>query len=96
MRKRSVLRSLVAGALIGVAEAAPMASVRRLRRPLGVVWIDDRDLQDPLGGLPLVILEPVPLDGSLDQRRDEVALLRLTLTRPFRLLERFRSRLHPG
>lgn len=92
MRNRSVLRSLVAGALIGFAEAAPM-NVARLRRPLEEVWRDDRDLPDPLPGVPLVILEPVPLDRSRDTRQGVARTLRLTLSHPLALLRRLRGRL---
>lgn len=96
VRKRSVVKSMVAGALIGFAEAAPMNPVR-LRRPLGVVWLDDRDLPDPLDGVPLMILDPVPLgrdDGG--GRRQAGRMLRLTLAHPMRLLQRLRDRLSAG
>lgn len=88
-----MFRSLVAGALIGFAEAAPMDPVH-LSRPLGVVWLDDRDLPDPLDGVPLMVLDPVLLGGgSRDTRRQVGRALRLTLSRPLRLIQRFRDRL---
>ena len=83
----------MAGALIGFADAAPMDATR-LRRPLEVVWRDDRDLPDPLDGVPLTILDPVPLGGrSRDTRRAVGRALRLTLSHPIRLLDRLRSHL---
>lgn len=84
----------MAGALIGFADAVPMDAAR-MRRPLEVVWRDDRDLPDPLDGVPLTILDPVPLGGSRDERRAVGRTLRLTLSHPFRLLQRLRSRLSP-
>ena len=85
----------MAGALIGFADAAPMDGAR-LRRPLEVVWRDDRDLPDPLDGVPLTILDPVPLGrGSRDTRRSVGRALRLTLSHPLRLLDRLRSHLSP-
>lgn len=93
---RNVFRSLVAGALIGFADAAPM-NAARLRRPLEVVWRDDRDLPDPLDGVPLMFLDPVPLgQGSRDTRRTVGRALRLTLSHPFRLLRRLRGHLSAG
>ena len=90
---RNVFRSLVAGALIGFAGAVPMDAAR-LRRPLEVVWRDDRDLPDPLDGVPVTFLDPVPLGrGSLDTRRSAGRVLRLTLSHPFRLLRRLRDQL---
>lgn len=92
-KNRSVFRSLVAGALIGFAEAVPMDAVH-LRRPLEVVWRDDRDLPDPLDGVPVTILDPVPLGGrSRDTRRSVGRTVRLTLSHPFRLLRRLRDHL---
>lgn len=95
MGNRSVFRSLVAGALIGFADAAPLAA-RRLQRPLEVVWRDDRDLPDPLEGVPLMILDPVSLDRSRDSRRRSGRTLRLSWSRPFHLLRRLRDQLSPG
>ncbi len=92
MRNRNVLRSLIAGALIGFAEAAPMDPVR-LRRPLGVVWLDDRDLPDPMDGVPLMVLDPMPLGRSTDTRRRVGRALRLTLAQPIRLLQRLRDQI---
>ena len=92
-RNRSVVRSLIAGALIGFADAAPMDATR-LRRPVGVVWRDERDLPDPLEGIPLRILDPVPVPGGVEDTRHSVGrVVRLTLTQPFRLLRRLRDRL---
>lgn len=88
-----MFRSLVAGALIGFADAAPMDPMR-LRRPLGVVWLDDRDLPDPLEGVPLMVLDPVPLGrGSRDTRHRVGRALRLTLAQPLRLLRKLRDQL---
>ena len=95
MGNRSVFRSLVAGALIGFADAAPM-DARRLQRPLEVVWRDDRDLPDPLAGVPLMILDPVPLGRSRDSRRSPGRALRLGWSRPLDLLRRLRDQLSPG
>ncbi|MFW5946893.1 MAG: hypothetical protein ACOCUW_00260 [Gemmatimonadota bacterium] len=92
MKKRSVVRSLVAGALIGFADAAPLDPAR-LRRPLGVVWLDDRDLPDPLAGVPLLVLDPVVPTGSADTRRRVGRALRLGFARPLRLLDRLRAHL---
>ena len=89
---RSMLRSLVAGALIGFADAVPLDAAR-LRRPLEVVWRDDRDLPDPLAGVPVTILDPVPTGGSRDTRREPGRAVRLTLVRPLRLLRRLRDHL---
>lgn len=91
-KNRSVFRSLVAGALIGFADAAPMDAAR-LRRPLEVVWRDDRDQPDPLTGVPLWFLDPVSPVGSRDTRRGVGRALRLTLSHPLRLLRRLRSQL---
>lgn len=85
---------MVAGALIGFADAAPLDAVR-LSRPPGVVWRDDRDLPDPLDGVPLMLLDPVPLEGGGDARRRVGRVLRLTLSHPVRLLQRLRDRLAP-
>ena len=91
-----MIRSLLAGALIGFADAAPMGP-ERLRRPLEVVWRDDRDLPDPLDGVPLTILDPVPLgDRSRDTRRGPGHAVRLGLTRPLHLLRRLRHHLTAG
>ena len=95
MGNRSVIRSLVAGALIGFADAAPM-DARRLQRPLEVVWRDDRDLPDPLDGVPLMILDPVPLQHHRDSRLGLGRTLRLGWSRPFDLLRRLRGHLSPG
>lgn len=92
MRNRNVLRSLIAGALIGFAEAAPMDPVR-LQRPLGVVWLDDRDLPDPMDGVPLMVLDPMPLGRSADTRRRVGRVLRMTLARPIHLLQRLRDQI---
>jgi hypothetical protein len=88
-----VLRSLLAGAIIGFADAVPM-DPGRLRRPLGVVWLDDRDLPDPLAGVPLMILDPVAVGSPCrDGRRRTGRSLRLTLTRPFRLVRHLHQHL---
>lgn len=94
MRKRSVLKSMVAGALIGFADAAPMSPLR-LHRPLGVVWLDDRDLPDPLDGVPLMLLDPVPLSRQRPDRRFGLGPLRVALHHPLRLLHRLRHHLTP-
>ena len=95
MRKRSVVKSVLAGALIGFAEAAPMNPFR-LHRPLGVIWLDDRDLPDPLEGVPLMLLDPVPLRRDRTDRRGGSGPLRLVVHHPLRLLHRLRHRLTPG
>ena len=93
---RSVIRSLVAGAILGFADAAPMDAAR-LRRPLEVVWRDDRDLPDPLAGVPLTILDPVPVDRDAGDHRNAMGrALHLTLARPLAFLHRFRERLTAG
>ncbi len=91
-RNRSVFRSLVAGALIGFTDAAPLDAAR-LRRPLDVVWREDRDQPDPLAGVPLWFLDPVRPVGSRDTRRNVGRSLRLTLSQPLRLLRRLRDQL---
>ncbi len=95
MGNRSVFRSLVAGALIGFADAAPL-DARRVQQPLDVVWRDDRALPDPLDGVPLAILDPVRLARSRDSRRRPGRTLRLGWTRPLDLLRRLRDQLSPG
>jgi hypothetical protein len=65
----------------------------RLRRPLEVVWRDDRDQPDPLTGVPLWFLDPVSPAGSRDTRRGVGRTLRLTLSHPLRLLRRLRGQL---
>ncbi|NIY08831.1 MAG: hypothetical protein GWN02_11350 [Gemmatimonadetes bacterium] len=89
-RKRSVWRSLIAGALIGVAEATRVDPAGRHRRPLGIVWLDDRDLPDPMVGIPLLLLDPVRLGdpGDSDVRRRRVGGVRLSLASPVGLLQR--------
>lgn len=83
----------MAGAIIGFADAAPMDPIR-LRRPLGVVWLDDRELPDPLEGVPLMVLDPVPLGGrSRDTRHRLGGTLRLSLAHPLRLLRKLRAQL---
>lgn len=83
----------MAGAIIGFADAVPM-DPGRLRRPLGVVWLDDRDLPDPLAGVPLMILDPVPVGSPPgDVRCRRGPSLRLTVMHPFRLLRRLRNHL---
>ena len=87
-----MIRTLLAGALIGFADAAPMDAAR-LRRPLEVVWRDDRDRRDPLAGVPIMILDPVQVSRETGDRRGAAETVRLTLTRPLRLLRRLRARL---
>ena len=93
---RSMIRSLVAGAILGFADAVPLDTVR-LRRPLEVVWRDERDLPDPLAGVPLTILDPVPVDRDPGDRRGAMGrALHLTLAGPLAVLHRFRDRLKAG
>lgn len=93
MRNRNVFRSLLAGAIIGFAEAVPM-DPGRFRRPLDVVWLDDRGLPDPLAGVPLMILDPLPIGShSRDRRVRPGRSLRLTMTQPWRLIQRLRHHL---
>lgn len=89
-----MIRTLLAGALIGFADAAPMDAAR-LRRPLEVVWRDDRDRPDPLAGVPIMILDPVQVSRETGDRRGAAEALRLTLTHPLRLLRRLGARLSP-
>jgi hypothetical protein len=59
--KWNVWRSAVAGALIGLVEAAGLAAVRpALRRPLGVVRPADRLHLNPLARLGVWFLDPLP------------------------------------
>lgn len=92
-RKRSVWRSVIAGALIGVAEATRMDPATRYRRPLGIVWLDDRNWPDPTAGIPLLLLDPVPLPDPrrTDVRHRRAGGLRLSLATPGRLLRLFRG-----
>jgi hypothetical protein len=87
-RERSVWRSVIAGALIGVAEATRLEGGAGPRRPLGIVWLDDRIRPDPTAGIPLLLLDPVPLPALCDSdvRRRRVRGLKLSLTSPGRLL----------
>ena len=94
MRKRSLVRSLVAGALIGLTEAAPLDAVRRTR-PLQVVWIDDRDLPDPLTRVPLFLLDPVPLEKPVAETGPS-GFGSIILSTPSQLLHALRARLGGG
>ena len=54
-------RSALAGAVIGLVEAAGLGAVRpALRHPLRVVWRQARQPSDPLSRLGVWFLEPLP------------------------------------
>ena len=60
--RRSVWRSLVAGALIGFAESSRLDLQRRgLDRPPGVFRVADRlSARRLIEGIPLILLDPIP------------------------------------
>lgn len=59
--KWSAWKSVLAGAVIGFVEAAgPAAARRRLHRPLAMIRIDDRRTPDPLRGLGVWFIDPLP------------------------------------
>lgn len=79
MGKRRFWRMLVAGAVIGLVEAAGLERRGALRRPLRAVWIDDREPEDPLAGTGVWFLDPLerPAPPSRDLRRPVRGVLRL-------------------
>jgi hypothetical protein len=90
VRRWRIWRSVLAGVIIGFAEGTRLPAHRRSARPLGVVWLDDRRQSDPLLDLPLLLLDPVPLErdrGGARRGRGERGL-RLELWSPIRWLRR--------
>lgn len=85
-----IWRTVLASVLIGFAEGTRMPAHRRLRRPLGIVWLDDRPAPDPLGDLPVLLLDPVVLErpDASDLRNDVMEPLRLRLPSPLRWVRR--------
>ena len=80
MRKRRLWRTLVAGAVIGLVEAAGLdRRVRTRRRPLRVVWLDDREPADPLARAGVWFIDPLgdPRPAAGDLRRAHGPALRL-------------------
>ena len=80
VRKRRIWRALVASAVIGLVEAAGLDRRGRIRkRPLRVVWMDDREPADPLARTGVWFLEPVgdPRPEPADLRHPHGGSLRL-------------------
>jgi hypothetical protein len=78
--KRSLWRSALAGAVIGLVEAAGLSAVRpALRLPLRVVWRQERRPADPLSRLGIWFLDPLPdpRPAPTDLRRGAADVLRL-------------------
>ncbi|MBW3554320.1 MAG: hypothetical protein KY466_12450 [Gemmatimonadetes bacterium] len=70
MRRRMLWRTLLAGAVIGLVEAAGLDRGRRVRRRRSrAVWLDDREPADPLARTGVWFLEtigdPRPVPGDL-------------------------------
>jgi len=68
---RSLLRSILAGTVIGLVEAAGLDPRRRhLRRPLRVVRLDDTGRTDPLATAGVWFLDPIgdPRPDPTDRR----------------------------
>ena len=89
MRRRRLWRALVAGAVIGLVEAAGLDRGRRVhRRPLRVVRLDDREPVDLLARAGVWFLDPLgdprPVPGDL--RRPAGRRLGLSALDPRRLL----------
>lgn len=87
--RRRFWRSVLAGAVIGLVEAAGLDRPRRmLRRPLRVVWLDDRDSTDPLDHAGVWFVDPLgdPRPEPTDRRRCAARGLRITRLDPRRLL----------
>lgn len=61
MRRRMLWRTLLAGAVIGLVEAAGLDRGRRARRRRSrAVWLDDREPADPLARAGVWFLDPIP------------------------------------
>lgn len=89
MRKRKLWRSIVAGAVIGLVEAAGLDASRRVvRRPLRAIRLDDREPADLLAGAGVWFLDPIgdPRPERADVRRPVLERLRLTRLAPGALL----------
>ena len=60
MRRRMLWRTLLAGAVIGLVEAAGLDRGRRARRRRSrAVWLDDREPADPLARAGVWFLDPL-------------------------------------
>lgn len=80
MNKRRIWRGLLASAVIGLIEATGLDRGRRnARRPLRVVWLDDREPADPLARTGVWFLHPLrdPRPAPGDLRRPVDDALRL-------------------
>ena len=82
-RRRNIWRSVVAGVLIGFAEGTRIPP-RQVARPAGVVWLDDRRHPDPLGDVPVLLLDPIPVEAQVVRglRKRVAGLLRLSRVSP--------------
>lgn len=95
MKRHRIWRGVLAAAVVGVVEAAGLGAVRREhRRPLRVVWVDDREPADPLAGTGLWLLDPLrdPKPEHGDVHRRSPRPLRLTRLHPAQLLRAAFSR----
>lgn len=95
MRRRKLWRAVLAGAVIGLVEAAGLDRERRhRRRPIRIVWLDDREPADPLAGSGVWFLEPLdsvrPNPGDL--RREHGRRVGLIRLHPRALAEALRQR----
>lgn len=95
MRRRMLWRTLLAGAVIGLVEAAGLDRGRRARRRRSrAVWLDDREPADPLARTGVWFLDPItgPRPEPTDLRRPAGDGLRVAPFRRRALAGSLRSR----
>ena len=81
MRRRMLWRTLLAGAVIGLVEAAGLDRGRRARRRRSrAVWLDDREPTDPLARAGVWFLDPLgdPRPEPGDVRRPTRSEIRIS------------------
>ncbi len=91
MKQRKIWRGMLAAAVAGVVEAAGLGALRPdPRRPLRVVWLDDREPADPLAGTGIWFLDPIgdPRPEPTDLRRPSRPPLRLARLLPLSFTRR--------
>lgn len=95
MRRRMLWRTVLAGAVIGLVEAAGLDRGRRARRRRSrAVWLDDREPTDPLARAGVWFLDPIPhpRPEPSDRRRPAGGGLRLARFRRDALAGSLRTR----